>query len=75
MSSLFINKLDILIIFAKKKQVKTSVYIEDKINKLPKGYVFTYMDFISDPTKREAIIKHLNRMVASGKIVKLSKGK
>jgi len=55
--------------------VKTSVYIEDKINKLPKGYVFTYMDFISEVTKREAIIKHLNRMVASGKIEKLSKGK
>ena len=55
--------------------MKTSVYIEDKINKLPKGYVFTYVDFISEVTKQEAIIKHLNRMVASGKIEKLSKGK
>jgi hypothetical protein len=55
--------------------MKTSEYIEEKINKLPKGYVFTYMDFISEVTKREAIIKHLNRMAVSGKINKLSKGK
>ncbi len=55
--------------------MKTSVYIEDKINKLPKGYIFTYMDFLSEVTKREAIIKHLNRMVVAGKIEKLSKGK
>jgi hypothetical protein len=55
--------------------MKTSEYIEEKINKLPKGYVFTYMDFISEVTRREAIIKHLNRMAVSGKINKLSKGK
>jgi len=55
--------------------VKISDYIEDKINKFPKGYVFTYIDFISEVTKREAIIKHLNRMVATGKIEKLAKGK
>ena len=55
--------------------MKTSDYIVDRINKLPKGYVFTYIDFITKVNKREAIIKHLNRMVASGKINKLSKGK
>ncbi|PKA98744.1 hypothetical protein B0O79_2436 [Flavobacteriaceae bacterium MAR_2009_75] len=55
--------------------MKTSEYIEDKINKLSKGYVFTYMDFMNEVTRREAIIKHLNRMAASGKINKLSKGK
>jgi len=55
--------------------MKTSEYIEYKINKLPKGYVFTYMDFMNEVTRREAIIKHLNRMAASGKINKLSKGK
>src|SRR5690554_3382008 len=55
--------------------MKTSEYIEDKINKLPRGYVFTYRDFISEVTRREAIIKHLNRMAVSGKISKLSKGK
>lgn len=55
--------------------MKTSKYIENKINKLPKGYVFTYIDFTNDVARREAVIKHLNRMVASGKINKLSKGK
>ena len=33
------------------------------------------MDFLTEVNKREAIIKHLNRMVKSGKINKLSKGK
>ena len=55
--------------------MKTSDYIEDKINKLPKSYVFTYVDFLTEVNKREAVIKHLNRMVQSGKINKLSKGK
>lgn len=55
--------------------MKTSDYIVDKINRFPKNYVFTYMDFIQEVNKREAIIKHLNRMVAAGKINKLSKGK
>ena len=55
--------------------MKTSDYIVDKINKLPKGYVFTYIDFITEVNKREAVIKHLNRMAISGKINKLSKGK
>lgn len=55
--------------------MKTSDFIEDKINKLPKSYVFTYVDFLTEVNKREAVIKHLNRMVQSGKINKLSKGK
>ena len=55
--------------------MKTSYYIEDKINRLPKNYVFTYTDFLTEVNKREAIIKHLNRMAQSGKINKLSKGK
>jgi hypothetical protein len=50
-------------------------YIGVKIERLPKGYVFTYLDFITEVNKREAVIKALNRMVASGKIAKLSKGK
>lgn len=50
-------------------------YIGFKIERLPKGYVFTYLDFITEVNKREAVIKALNRMVASGKIAKLSKGK
>lgn len=55
--------------------MKTSDYISFTINRLPKGYVFTYVDFITEVNKKEAIIKALNRMVVSGKIAKLSKGK
>ena len=55
--------------------MKTSESIEAKINRLPKDYVFTYIDFLSKVNKREAIIKHLNRLVKAGKIEKLSKGK
>lgn len=50
-------------------------YISSKIERLPRGYVFTYADFITEVNKKEAVIKALNRMVASGKIAKLSKGK
>lgn len=55
--------------------MKTTDYIAFVINRLPKGYVFTYNDFINEVNKREAIIKALNRMVDAGKLVKLSKGK
>jgi hypothetical protein len=37
--------------------------------------VFTYADFITEVHQKEAVIKALNRMVAAGKIAKLSKGK
>jgi hypothetical protein len=46
-----------------------------KINRLPKGYVFTYVNFINEVKQKEAVIKALNRMAASGKITKLSKGR
>lgn len=55
--------------------MKTTEYIRNKIDRLPKGYVFTYEDFNIDMNKKEAIIKALNRMVTSGKIEKLSKGR
>lgn len=55
--------------------MKTSVFIEDKIDRLPKGYVFTYGEFLTKVNKREAVIKHLNRMVKQGTLSKLSKGK
>jgi len=55
--------------------MKTTDYISFIIDRLPKGYVFTYEDFITDVNNQEAAIKALNRMVASGKIVKLAKGK
>ena len=55
--------------------MKTSEYIVFSIDRLPKGYVFTYVDFVTEVNQREAIIKALNRMAASGKIAKLAKGK
>jgi hypothetical protein len=55
--------------------MKTTEYIAFTIDRLPKGYIFTYADFTTEVNKKEAVIKALNRMVASGKIAKLSKGK
>ena len=55
--------------------MKVSEYIALTIDRLPKGYIFTYSDFKTEVTQKEAVIKALNRMVASGKIAKLSKGK
>jgi hypothetical protein len=55
--------------------MKVSDYIAFSIDRLPKGYVFTYSDFTSEVNKKEAVIKALNRMVESGKISKLAKGK
>jgi hypothetical protein len=55
--------------------MKTIEYLTLTIDRLPKGYVFTYADFTTEVNKKEAVIKALNRMVESGKIAKLSKGK
>ena len=55
--------------------MKITEYIAITINRFPKGYVFTYDDFISKVNERQAVIKALNRMAVYGKIAKLSKGK
>jgi hypothetical protein len=55
--------------------LKTTDYIAFIIDRFPKGYVFTYSDFSVEVSKKQALIKALNRMVLSGKIAKLSKGK
>jgi hypothetical protein len=55
--------------------MKTSEYIDFKLDRLPRGYIFTYEDFIDGVNNREAVIKALNRMVAVGKIGKLAKGR
>lgn len=55
--------------------MKVTDYIAGRVDRLPRGYVFTYDDFVTEVDNREAIIKALNRMVASGRIAKLSKGK
>ena len=55
--------------------MKVAEYIASIVSRLPNGYVFTSADFSVEVNQKEAVIKALNRMVASGKITKLSKGK
>ncbi|MCF0075232.1 DUF6088 family protein [Dyadobacter sp. CY261] len=55
--------------------MKTSDYVALGVDKLPKGYVFTYESLIDNVNQREAVIKALNRMVSAGKLAKLAKGK
>ncbi len=55
--------------------MKVVDYIASKIERLPRGYVFTYADFATEVNNKEAVIKALNRMVESGKIAKILKGK
>jgi hypothetical protein len=45
-----------------------------KINRFKNGYIFTYNDFDIPVEKGDALKKSLSRLVASGKIVRLSKG-
>lgn len=55
--------------------MKNTDYVAVRIDRLPKGYVFTYDDFVTEVNAKESIIKTLNRMVVSGKIAKIAKGK
>jgi len=55
--------------------MKVKEYVIKKIERLPKGFVFTYEDIIIETNNKEAVIKNLNRMVTSGKLSKLSKGR
>lgn len=55
--------------------MKIAEYVAFTIDRLPRSYVFTYADFTSEVNQKEAVIKALNRMVAAGKIAKLSKGR
>lgn len=55
--------------------MKNTEYIKNIINRFPKGHVFTYVDFVDKVKSKEALIKALNRMAASGTIKKLAKGK
>jgi hypothetical protein len=51
--------------------VKVTDYIVNKIDRLPRGYVFTYDVFIIEVDKKEAVIKSLNRLADSDKITKI----
>lgn len=57
-----------------KKGMKTTVHIAFTLLSTPKAYVFSYEDFMQGVKKREAVIKALNRLVAVGRLKKLSKG-
>ena len=52
-----------------------SDYIAYTIDKFPVGYVFTYDNFDLDVSQREAAVKALSRLVQSGRINRLSKGR
>ena len=45
------------------------------IDRLPGGFVFTYEYFDLEVKQKEAVIKALNRMVSSGRLSKLAKGR
>jgi predicted transcriptional regulator of viral defense system len=55
--------------------MKTSEKVKAKIDKFEKGFVFTYDDFDIEVNEGEALTKYLNRLVESGKITRLSKGR
>ena len=55
--------------------MKVSDKVEGKIDRFKSGYVFTYADFSIPVDKIDALKKVLSRLVASGKIVRLSRGK
>jgi hypothetical protein len=55
--------------------MKNTEYATQAINRLPKGYIFTYADIIDEVKNKETVIKALNRMVVSSKIFKPTKGK
>jgi len=48
--------------------------VENKIDKMPLNYIFTYSDFMSDKGE-SSIIRALNKLAKEGKIQKLAKGK
>ena len=55
--------------------MKVSEKIANTIDRLPVDYIFTYSDFDIEVSSKDAVVKALNRMAASGKISKVSKGK
>lgn len=46
-----------------------------KIDRLPRGFIFTYRDLLLEVDKKDALLKALNRLEKNGLINKLSKGK
>lgn len=75
MSCILINLLDKIKSLNCIYIMKVTDFIKDYIARIPQGYIFTYRDIIPKVKKKEAIIKALNRLANSGKIVKISRGK
>ena len=55
--------------------MKVADLIENTIDRFACGYVFTYSDFDIEVKYHTTVVRHLNRMVASNAIVRLSKGR
>ena len=55
--------------------MKTSDIVRNKIKRFAKGYVFTYDDFEGEVKQFDALKKILQRMVDTGEIKRLSKGR
>jgi hypothetical protein len=55
--------------------MRIAEYLSKEVENMPRGQVFAYSELMKQPNQKEAVIKALNRMVASGKLAKLAKGK
>jgi hypothetical protein len=55
--------------------MKISDIVINRINRFKAGYIFTYEDFDVPVENRSALKMALNRLVGSGKIIRLSKGR
>ena len=76
MSRLLRNKSDKYLIFAiKSNTMKISDIVANKIDGFPVDYLFTYQFFEIEVGRKNSVVKALNRLADSGKIVRLSKGK
>ena len=55
--------------------MKVSDIVVNRINRFKAGYIFTYEDFDVPVENMSALKMALNRLVDSGKIIRLSKGR
>jgi len=55
--------------------MKYTEYVINIVDRLPRGYIFTSANILEDVKGKEAVVKALNRLAASGRIVKLAKGR
>jgi len=55
--------------------MKYTEYVTNVVDRLPRGYVFTCANIMEEVKGKEAVVKALNRLAASGRITKLAKGR